>query len=188
LGKHVDLQEQRLMILVHTRLDELLSQYQSQLGKQYVAYRNHLYRLINSIQATTKLTEIELEKIAIAAAFHDLGLWTHHTLDYLDPSAQMATEYLISVDKKSWIDEVVAMIQDHHKIQASHHTSRIVELFRQADWAEVTFGAVGLKVDKLVMQDIKKHFPNAGFHRFLLKRGAVWGLKHPLNPMPIFKW
>jgi hypothetical protein len=96
--------------------------------------------------------------------------------------------YLISVDKKSWIDEVVAMIQDHHKIKPSEHSSRIVELFRQADWAEVTFGMVGLKVDKKIMQDIKKHFPNTGFHRFLLKRGAIWGLKNPLNPAPIFKW
>ena len=176
------------MILVHTRLDQLLSQYQTPLGNQYDAYRNHLYRLINSIQATTKLSEIELEKIAIAAAFHDLGLWTHHTLDYLDPSAQMATEYLLSIGKKSWIDEVVAMIQDHHKIKPSEHSSRIVELFRQADWAEVTFGVIGLKVDKLIIQDLKKQFPNVGFHRFLLKRGVAWGVKHPLNPMPIFKW
>jgi len=176
------------MILIHTRLDELLSQHREQLDAQYVAYRNHLYRLLNTMQATTKLSDIELEKIAIAAAFHDLGLWTHRTLDYLDPSAQMATDYLVSIDKKSWIDEVVAMIQDHHKIQPSQHTSRIVELFRQADWAEVTFGAVGLKVDKQAMQEIKQHFPNAGFHRFLLKQGAAWGLKNPLNPMPILKW
>ncbi len=177
-----------MIILVHTILDELLSQYRDQLGAQYVAYRNHLYRLINSIQATTVLNNIELEKIAVAAAFHDLGLWTHHTLDYLDPSAQMAMDYLISVGKKSWIDEVVAMIQDHHKIQPSHHSSRIVELFRQADWAEVTFGAVGLKVDKQVMHEIRQHFPNSGFHKFLLKRGALYGLKNPLNPMPILKW
>lgn len=176
------------MILIHTTLDALLRQYRNQLGVQYVAYRNHLYRLMNTIQATTKLSEIELEKIAIAAAFHDLGLWTHHTLDYLDPSAQLATDYLMSIDKKSWIDEVVAMIQDHHKIQPTQHTSRIVELFRQADWAEVTLGAVGLNVDKQAMREIKQHFPNAGFHRFLLKKGAAYGLKHPLNPMPILKW
>ena len=177
-----------MLILVHTRLDELLSQHRNQLGKQYVAYRNHLYRLMNTIQATVKLTEVELEKVAVAAAFHDLGLWTHDTLDYLDPSAQMATDYLISIDKKSWVDEVVAMIQDHHKIKPSEHPSRIVELFRQADWAEVTFGLVGLKVDQPTMQDIKQHFPHAGFHRFLLKRGVAWGIKNPLNPMPIFKW
>ncbi len=177
-----------MLILVHTRLDELLNQHRNQLGKQYVAYRNHLYRLLNMIQATIKLTDLELEKIAVAAVFHDLGLWTHHTLDYLDPSAQMATDYLISIDKKSWIDEVVAMIQDHHKIQPSHHSSHIVELFRQADWAEVTWGAVGLKVNKRIMHDIRKHFPDVGFHRFLLKRGVAWGLKHPLNPIPILKW
>jgi hypothetical protein len=26
------------------------------------------------------------EKYAIAAVFHDIGIWTTHTIDYLDPS------------------------------------------------------------------------------------------------------
>lgn len=176
------------MILVHPTLDTLLDQYREQLGLQFEAYRNHLYRLLNTINAVALLNELELKKIAIAAAYHDLGLWTHHTLDYLDASAQMATEYLISINQEDWIDEVVAMIQDHHKIQPSKHDSLIVELFRQADWADVTFGAVGLHVDKQPMQDIRQQFPNSGFHKFILQRGAAYSLKHPLKPMPILKW
>ncbi len=111
------------MILVHPTLDQLLDQYREPLGLQFEAYRNHLYRLLNTINSVALLNDIELEKIAIAAVFHDLGLWTHHTLDYLDPSAQMATDYLNSINQEDWIDEVVAMIQDHHKIQVAKSAS-----------------------------------------------------------------
>jgi hypothetical protein len=34
------------------------------------------------------------DKYAIAAAFHDLGIWTHQTFKYLERSINQAREYL----------------------------------------------------------------------------------------------
>ena len=33
-------------------------------------------------------------KIAVAAVFHDIGIWSNKTFDYLEPSVALAREYL----------------------------------------------------------------------------------------------
>jgi hypothetical protein len=33
---------------------------------------------------------VDLEKIAVAAVFHDLGIWTNKTFDYIAPSVALA--------------------------------------------------------------------------------------------------
>ena len=37
---------------------------------------------------------VDLEKIAVAAVIHDLGIWTNKTFDYIAPSAALAREHL----------------------------------------------------------------------------------------------
>ena len=32
------------------------------------------------------------------------------------------------------------------------------------------------------------HFPNAGFHKRLVQLELGWLTRHPLNPLPVFKW
>jgi hypothetical protein len=55
--------------------DEVLKAYVSELGHDFIAYRNHVYRVMNLCAAIAEDCA-ELEKIAIAAVFHDLGIWT----------------------------------------------------------------------------------------------------------------
>jgi HD superfamily phosphodiesterase len=51
----------------------------------FTAYKNHAYRVANLCVAFSSGDGAQLEKIATAAAFHDLGIWTNHTFDYLGP-------------------------------------------------------------------------------------------------------
>ena len=79
-------------IVTNDTIDNILNTYRSELGENYDLYRNHVYRVYNF--ALTQLDpNAELEKLSIAAAFHDLGIWTNNTLDYIEPSAQLAREY-----------------------------------------------------------------------------------------------
>ena len=75
-------------------VEELLGQWSTTIGSDYTGYRNHVYRMINFCFALRDCDEQEREKITIAGCFHDIGIWTSDTLDYLPPSIAVAREYL----------------------------------------------------------------------------------------------
>jgi hypothetical protein len=58
-------------------LDTILQGHAAALGRDFTAYRNHAYRVANFCLAPDRAMQIE--KVAIAAAFHDLGIWTAAT-------------------------------------------------------------------------------------------------------------
>src|SRR5258705_5674199 len=120
-------------------IDEVLHDHASELGHDFIAYRNHVYRIVNLCVAIAGRSE--LEKMAVAAVFHDLGIWTNKTFDYIAPSVVLAREYLAAHGRAAWIAEIERMITDHHKITPSHpnHDS-LVEPFRRADRTDVTRG------------------------------------------------
>lgn len=68
-------------------LDTLHGQHAGLLGKDFDAYRNHTYRLVNFCAAQLQHDEQALEKMQVAAAFLDLGIWSARTFDYLPPSS-----------------------------------------------------------------------------------------------------
>lgn len=134
-------------------------------------------------------TDEEQEKIAIAVCFHDLGLWSDNTLDYLPPSAELAAVYLRETGREDWVEEVCLMVTEHHKARAvSDARYPLVELFRQADLVDFSLGAFTAGLPRDVISAAKARYPNAGFHAMLMRRSAGWLLRHPLNPLPMMKW
>ena len=84
-----------------------------------------------------------MEKIGIAAAFHDLGIWTDHTFDYLQPSMRLAQSWLAAAGKRRWTPEITEMILEHHKVTRYRaNPGWLVEPFRRSDWIDVTRGAL----------------------------------------------
>jgi hypothetical protein len=61
-------------------LDRVLHVYRAVLGGDFTAYRNHAYRVVNLCAAQSLRSSEQLEKVAIAAAFHDLGIWTERDI------------------------------------------------------------------------------------------------------------
>ena len=58
-----------------------------------------------------------LHKIAVAAALHDMGIWTDATFDYLQPSVRLAREHLAHAGRADWTPEIAEkMIAQHHKL------------------------------------------------------------------------
>jgi hypothetical protein len=170
-------------------VEDVLDRHSSELGRDLTAYRNHVYRVVNLSVAIEGERRIELEKIAIAAVFHDLGIWTDHTFDYIAPSAALAREHLASRGMVDWIPEIEAMIVDHHKITTSRASPQLlVESFRRADWVDVTRGLRKFGLSRAFIATVGATWPDAGFHRRLVELTIDRWSKHPLNPLPMVRW
>jgi hypothetical protein len=91
---------------------EVLHNHASDLGHNFIAYRNHAYRAVNLCAVIVK-GRAELAKLAVATVFHDLGIWTNKTFDYIAPSIALAGEYLAAHGRAAWIAEIEGMIADH---------------------------------------------------------------------------
>lgn len=158
------------------------------LGHDFIAYRNHVYRVVNLCLAIAGVDRVEPEKIAVAAVFHDLGIWTDHTFDYIAPSVALAREHLVACARADWIPEIEAMIVEHHKIRPSQaNRALLVEPFRRADWIDVSRGLRTFGVPRSFIASVFTVWPSAGFHWRLLQLEANWFLKHPLAPLPMVR-
>jgi hypothetical protein len=168
-------------------IDEVLNDHASELGRDFIPYRNHAYRVLNLCAAMGK-NLVDLEKIAIAAVFHDLGIWTNRTFDYIAPSIALAREYLAAHARTAWTTEIEGMIADHHKITPSHadHDS-LVEPFRRADWIDVTRGLRTFGLPRPLIQSALAGWPDSGFHRRLVQLTLERFRSHPLSPLPMVK-
>lgn len=183
------------MLIEHFELvDAILTEFEESIGDDLLPYKNHVYRMLNFVNAIGKLSETELLKAQIAAAFHDIGIWTAGTVDYIDPSVAAAKTWLeksgeemaeLSAQEKQ---EILDMIEWHHKISAiEDNPSPLPELFRQGDLVDFSLGLVRFGVSDSFVKAVKHRFPNAGFHKMLLRLSFKRLLSHPLDPAPMMR-
>jgi hypothetical protein len=167
--------------------EHLLSPFQTLIDKDFGRYSNHVNRVfLNCLLLDGNV--LNHEKYAIAAAFHDIGIWTNQTFDYIDPSVLQAKIYLESVGKSEWADEISQMIIWHHKMTAYRGPfEETVEVFRKADWIDVSLGLLSFDAHKNEISNNRQQFPNLGFHLFLVEQASKNFLRHPLNPLPMFR-
>lgn len=171
-------------------LDELLGSWSEQLGPDLIAYRNHCCRMLNFCLALAPgITAEEREQLVIAAAFHDLGIWSDGTIDYLPPSVRRAQAYLNARGKAAWIPLVDRLIDEHHKLRAYKDAGfPLAEVFRKADLVDVSLGLVRFGLPGGYVKAVKAQFPNEGFHKKLMRLAGGWFKGHPLSPPPFIKW
>ena len=129
-----------------------------------------------------------LEKIATAAVFHDLEIWTDRTFDYLASSIALVREHLVAHAREDWITEISMMIADHHKITPSNaNPNSLVEPFRQADWIDVTGGVRRFAIPRPFVARLFASWPDAGFHWRLVQLTLDRFRTHPLSPLPMVR-
>jgi hypothetical protein len=81
------------------------------------------------------------------------------------------------------------MIEEHHKLRAfKDQTDSLVEVFRKADLVDFSLGLFRCGLSASEVDGIRSSLPNAGFQWMLVKRAIRWLAKHPLDPVPMFKW
>jgi len=170
-------------------LDDILESWRAPLGEDFAAYRNHCYRVLNFCLAFSGESTEVISKVSIAVAFHDLGIWTNNTFDYLEPSKQLSREYLAKTNQVGWSEEIATMIEQHHKIRKfKANPDWLVEPFRKADWIDVSRGILKHGLNSALVEDILSKFPNAGFHKRLVDLTLQRLKTHPLSPLPMMKF
>lgn len=169
--------------------DELLTSVALAVGTDLQGYRNHIYRVLNFYRALSGIEGLPPDAVQIAAAFHDVGIWTDNTLDYLPPSVRLANHYLETCQRTDLSEEVSALILEHHKVRAyrsAHATT--VEPFRQADLVDVSLGLVRFGLPRAFIKTVQSTFPDHGFHGMLIRQSARQFIRSPLRPLPMFRW
>lgn len=169
-------------------MNAVLARHMADLGGDAVGYRHHVYRVVNLCVAFAPDGSVPLEQIEIAAVFHDLGIWTAGTFDYLEPSVVLAADHLAKYGGPAQLADVTAMIREHHKVTAYRGPgAAIVEAFRRADWVDVSRGLLTCGLPRTTIARIRGRWPDAGFHRRLLQLSAARLVRHPLDPLPMLR-
>ena len=133
--------------------------------------------------------EEEKTKLAIAACFHDIGLCSDHTVDYIPPSVAQVKQYLSQAGLEAWSEEIGLMVGMHHKVRP--YTDKrypLVELFRKGDLVDFSLGLFTFGLPSSFIKSVKEAIPNNGFHKFLMRGAKNWFFKHPFSPPPFMKW
>lgn len=173
---------------------ERLEPWADRLGADREAYTHHVVRVLELCDAlyagtgAAGATPSEREEFLAAGVFHDLGIWTAGTLDYLPPSMELATAWLTEQGRPELVDLVTRMISEHHRIRSAGPPDDPVELLRRADLVDVSRGLVRFGVPRAVYRRVAREYPNAGFHRRLLQLTGRRIRSHPLRPAPMVKW
>lgn len=171
-------------------LEDILAPWREVMGDQAQPYTNHVYRVLHYCFAVHPCLPVEKEKLTIAGAFHDIGLWSAQTVDYLAPSIHEAQDYLAANGKGDWAEEIGQMILWHHKfrrIRGPENT--LIEVFRKGDWIDASMGWRRFSVPSGYVKSVQNAFPNLGFHDNLLHLTWQQLKKHPFrNPLPMMRW
>jgi hypothetical protein len=191
-------------------MEAVFQKWRHQMDDSLAGYRGHCYRVYHFVLALSQhqpLTDSQKEQLALAIAFHDIGIWTDKlpdgrcNIDYIAPSVKRAIEFMEEQKKPDlWRKPVTLMISEHHKITpvADAHASvaqrdsaaqeaRLIELVRQADLVDFSLGMVRLGLPRALVRSVRRHWPNAGFHAFLVRLILQRLQSKPWNPLPMMK-
>jgi hypothetical protein len=168
--------------------DVILERHAGALGPDYAGYAGHVARVLAFYAGLAPGHEAP-DAVQIAGAFHDLGIWTARSWDYLAPSVRLARDHLAATGREVLTDEVVRIILEHHKLLTYRGVFReTVETFRRADLVDLSLGAIRCGLSREAVRCVRAAHPNAGFHRRLTEIGGRWALGRPLRPLPMVHW
>jgi hypothetical protein len=176
------------LVTTYALIDDVLAAFREPLAEDGPGYRGHVYRMFNFARALVADSSQD-DTLALAAAFHDLGIWSDGTFDYLEPSAERAKTYIATRRPDLDAPEVARLILLHHKLtRCPPDAGPLAEAFRRADLVDLSLGAVRFGLSRELIEEARAAFPNAGFHRGLVRVGAGWAARHPSRPLPMLKW
>lgn len=169
-------------------VDEVLAPHRAHIGDDWDGYRNHVLRVLRFCSALSGEDALP-ETTIVAAAFHDLGIWSDGTFDYLEPSAARAATWLRTRGRHADVDLVQATIRMHHKLRACQgaHAAQ-AEPFRRADLVDVSRGVVRFGLPRDFVAGVQRALPDHGFHWRLVQLTGRQFLKTPWCPLPMLRW
>ena len=174
-----------LLLEQHGFVEEMAARWSDALGSARDAYSGHAYRVLNYARALIASENYD-EELALAAAYHDLGIWSDRTFDYLAPSTERAEMFRREVAPEMDERLLRLLIQDHHLLRRPSVGVEpgLRDAFRRADLVDVSRGRFRAGLPAPFVRDVVERFPYRGFHGTLVRTALRWTLRHPLRPLP----
>jgi len=172
----------------HPLIEDVLDAWSPSLGEARSAYRGHVYRVFNYARCLYG-SESRDDDFAVTSVFHDLGIWSDRTFDYLSPSSARAAAYLAERGDGASTQLIVEAIENHHALLRVRTGTEpaVVEAFRRADRVDVSVGFLRADLEREFVLDVVRAFPYGGFHGVLLRTALAWFVRHPFRPLPMLK-
>ena len=205
----------------HFVLDAVLEHHRTAIGEaDYDKYRNHCLRVLSlagyylhkydGYPKKDGMPPHVLDVMALALAYHDIGLWTKGAMNYLEPSVATLDQDLANDNPTislpahfSDADLATArmIIRQHHKyaewepadndVTEKRMNAAAVNAVRRADWADATVGLIKTGLPPAYLEQVYKVLPELGFHAMLLGMGqrlSPHSIVGQLQVFKIFKW
>jgi hypothetical protein len=169
-------------------IEEVLEVWAPVLGRARLAYGGHVYRVFNFARRLLGSARHD-SALAMASAFHDLGMWSDATFDYLEPSIRRAGEHVRARQPVLSADLIADLIRNHHLLRRPRagREAQVIDAFRRADLVDVSRGLLRSGLDAGFVREVAASFPYAGFHGLLLREALAWCVRHPLRPLPMLR-
>lgn len=180
--------------LLAVEVSHLLAPYSEALGKDRAGYTNHVIRTLLFCDELAGSAGVDDERpsrsteFLVCGVFHDLGIWTDKTFDYLVPSIDLAADHLQKIGREDLAPLVTQMIDEHHKQRAAGPPEDPVEVFRRADLVDLSLGLRRFGIARGRVREIRRAYPGRGFHRNLVRLTLQRTIDNPTSPLPMFKW
>ena len=149
----------------------------------WAAYRAHVYRVINFARALSPTAPDLDDKLAIAAAFHDIGVFD--TLDYLVPSITAQDRWLQRTGRQAWSEELAVVIAEHHRLTrygADRPHAALAEAMRRADLIDVSQGVIRFGLPKTYVREVRRCFDASEFFTRVIPLGTVRAVRRRQQP------
>jgi hypothetical protein len=114
------------------------------------------------------------DKLAIAAAFHDLAAF--ETLDYLVPSIQAQDVWLQQTRRETWSHELALIVAEHHRLSGYGPTrpcAPLVEAVRRADLVDVSQGLIRFGIPSSYVKEVRAAFDASVFFKRVIPLGTL---------------
>lgn len=148
-------------------IEEIVDKYRSYLKTDYVMYRNHCWRIFTYTLFMMKRPhdpKVEIKKLAVAIAFHDIGIWIDLP-EYEDASRREMRDYLQQNQLEDWMVEIDLLIEHHYQVfQKGLPEDSIIEIFRKAHLTDFSWGIYSKNLPLEVFHQTVKKYPLAGYH------------------------
>ena len=149
----------------------------------WAAYRAHVYRVINFARALSPTAPELDDKLAIAAAFHDIAVFD--TLDYLVPSITAQDRWLQRTGRQAWSEELAVVIAEHHRLTrygADRPHAALAEAMRRADLIDVSQGVIRFGLPKTYVREVRRCFDASEFFTRVIPLGTVRAVRRRQQP------
>ena len=149
----------------------------------YDAYKAHVYRVVNFARALAPSATDSDDKLAVAAAFHDLAAFD--TLDYLAPSIVAQDAWLKQTGRDAWSDELALIVAEHHRLSgyaATRPYAPLVEAVRRADLVDVSQGLIRFGIPSSYVKEVRAAFDAGVFFKRVIPSGTLRAIRKLQQP------